>query len=108
LDRISPLNLTDPNGPDFRPSGCRTVHDIIRFAHEKAMREMFGLAQKGKSSANAVRLTANLPLLLNVNDLGGGLRSGLTTYDAYPDDLDPFPQALWRGFSHPGITWKGH
>jgi len=23
------------NGPNFRPSGCRTVHDIIRFAHEK-------------------------------------------------------------------------
>ena len=52
LDRLAPLNLTDPKAPDFAPSGCRTVHDIIRFAHEKAMQEMFGLAQKGKTGAN--------------------------------------------------------
>ena len=109
LDRISPLNLTDPKAADFRPSGCRTVHDIIRFAHEKAMQEMFGLAEKGKSGANAIRLTANLPLLLYLIDLGGGLRSGLTTCDTVtPDDLESLPmKALWRGFSHPGITWKG-
>ena len=110
LDRISPLNLSDPKGPDFRPSGCRTVHDIIRFAHEKAMQEMFGLAEKGKSSANTVRLIANLPLMLYLIDLGGGLRSGLTTCDTVtPDDLESLPmKALWRGFSHPGITWKGN
>ena len=109
LDQISPLNLTDPKAPNFRASGCRTVHDIIRFAHEKAMREMFGLAQRGKSSANAVRLTANLPLFLYLIDLGGGLRSGLTTCDTVtPDDLESLPmKALWRGFSHPGISWKG-
>ncbi|MFP3929240.1 MAG: PEP/pyruvate-binding domain-containing protein, partial [Desulfobacteraceae bacterium] len=41
LDRISPLNLTDPKAPEFAPSGCRTLHDLIRFAHEKAMEEMF-------------------------------------------------------------------
>jgi pyruvate,water dikinase len=110
LDRISPLNLTDPKALNFRPSGCRTIHDIIRLSHEKAMREMFGLAEKGKSSANAIRLTANLPMLLYLIDLGGGLRSGLTICDTVtPDDLESLPmQALWRGFSHPGITWKGN
>ncbi len=109
LDSISPLNLTDPKAPDFRPSGCRTVHDIIRFAHEKAMQEMFGLSQIGKSVINTVKLTANIPLMLYLVDLGGGLRTGLTTCDIVtPDDLESIPmQALWRGFSHPGITWKG-
>ena len=109
LDRISPLNLTDPKAANFRPSGCRTIHDIIRLSHEKAMQEMFGLAEKGRSGANAIRLTSNLPLLLYLIDLGGGLRSGLTTCDTVnPDDLESLPmKALWRGFSHPGITWKG-
>jgi pyruvate, water dikinase len=109
LDRLAPLNLTDPRAPNFNPTGCQTVHDIIRYAHEKAMQEMFGLAQKGKTGSNAVRLTANLPLLLYLIDLGGGLRAGLTTCDTVsPDDLESLPmKALWRGFSHPGITWKG-
>ena len=48
-------------------------------------------------------------MVLYLIDLGGGLRSGLTTCDtATPDDLESLPmKALWRGFSHPGITWKG-
>ena len=37
LDSVSPLHLTDPEVPSFSPEGCRTVHDIIRFAHEKVV-----------------------------------------------------------------------
>ena len=38
LDKISPLNLTDPKDPAFSPEGCRTIHDAIRFSHERVMR----------------------------------------------------------------------
>jgi pyruvate,water dikinase len=109
LDRISPLNLTDPKALDFQPSGCQTVHDIVRFAHEKAMLEMFGLSKVGPGRVTAVQLTANIPLVLYLVDLGGGLKAGLTTCDVVtPDHLESIPmKALWRGFSHPGITWKG-
>ncbi len=109
LDRISPLNLTDPQAADFNPEGCRTVHDIIRYAHEKAMQEMFGLTKLGPQGINVVQMRSNIPLVLHLIDLGGGLRAGLTTCDTVtPDDVESIPmKALWRGFSHPGITWKG-
>jgi pyruvate,water dikinase len=109
LDNISPLNLTDPKHPSFSPQGCRTFHDIIRFAHENAMKEMFGLSGQDKKDATAVKLTANFPLSLYCIDLGGGLKPGLTTCEtitAY--DIESVPmKAMWRGFAHPGISWSG-
>ncbi|MCU0586050.1 MAG: PEP-utilizing enzyme, partial [Desulfobacterales bacterium] len=44
LKRIAPLNLTDPGKENFTPEGCRTLHDVIRFAHEMSMREMFRIS----------------------------------------------------------------
>ena len=108
LDKVAPLNLTDPQEPSFSPRGCRTFHDIIRYAHEMVMQEMFGLSE-GADRATSVRLTTDIPLVLHLIDLGGGLRTGLTTCDTItPDHLESLPmKALWRGFCHPGITWQG-
>jgi pyruvate,water dikinase len=109
LDKLSPLNLTDPQAPDFAPAGCRTLHDVIRFAHERAMREMFGLSEAGPGESVAARLTTNIPFSLYFIDLGGGLTQGLTTCDQVtPENLESVPmKALWRGLSHPGINWTG-
>ncbi len=109
LDNISPLNLTDPKLPSFSPEGCRTLHDIIRFAHENAMKEMFGLSGQDKKDVTAVRLTANFPLSLYCIDLGEGLKRGLTTCDTItPFQIESVPmKAIWSGFAHPGITWSG-
>ncbi len=109
LDKIAPLHLIDPAAPSFSPAGCSTLHDIIRYSHETSMREMFQLAEKGKGGATAARLTANIPLSLYCIDLGGGLRAMLTTCDTItPDHIESLPmRAIWRGFSHPGITWSG-
>ena len=109
LDRISPLNLTDPKDSSFSPEGCRTIHDIIRFSHENAMKEMFGLSGHTAGDVTAVRLTANIPLVLYCIDLGEGLKWGLTTCDTVtPDHIESIPmKALWSGLAHPGITWSG-
>ena len=109
LDKLSPLNLTDPQAPGFAPSGCRTLHDVIRFAHERAMQEMFGLSGVGQEENVSARLTTNIPFSLYLIDLGGGLSQGLTTCDQVtPENLESVPmQALWRGLSHPGINWTG-
>jgi len=109
MDRISPLNLTDPQAPEFTPSGCRTLHDLIRFAHEKVMEEMFNLSKHAVESVVSRKMSANIPLALHFIDLGGGLAPELTTCDAIlPEHIRSKPMvALWRGLTHPGITWSG-
>ncbi|MFO7560606.1 MAG: PEP/pyruvate-binding domain-containing protein [Desulfobacterales bacterium] len=109
LDRISPLNLTDPKAPEFTPDGCRTLHDLIRFTHEKIMVEMFNLSRLADASVVSRKMSANIPLALYFIDLGGGLAPGLTTCDEIlPEHIRSRPMAaLWRGFTHPGITWSG-
>jgi pyruvate,water dikinase len=109
LDLISPLNLTDPTQPSFVPEGCQTLHDITRFTHEMAVKEMFGLVDTTGKNPLAVRLKTNIPLVLYLMDLGGGLKDGLSTCeDITPDDIESLPmKAIWKGFTHPGITWSG-
>ncbi|OQX05403.1 MAG: hypothetical protein BWK76_27560 [Desulfobulbaceae bacterium A2] len=110
LDHIAPLHLTDPASPAFMPEGCRSIHDLIRFVHEVSMREMFGLhGGADDETAPAVRVKAMLPLALYCVDLGGGLRHHLTTCDQVtPADFRSLPMlALWRGFTHPGVSWEG-
>jgi pyruvate,water dikinase len=109
LDKVAPLNLTDPQDPSFAPSGCQTIHDIIRFAHEKVVKEMFGLSEDAAEGVISAQMTTGIPLVLHLVDLGGGLRAGLTTCDEITaDHLESLPmKAIWKGFSHPGITWKG-
>ncbi len=109
LDLLSPLHLTDPNDPSFRPENCASIHDIIRFAHEQAVGEMFSLSTEAEDEAVTVRLTTHIPLVLNLIDLGGGLKPGLSTCDTVTADhfISSPIQALWRGFTHPGINWSG-
>ncbi|MBI4849600.1 MAG: pyruvate, phosphate dikinase [Nitrospirae bacterium] len=108
LDSISPLTLTDPSAPSFIPEACRTIHDIIRYAHEGAMKAMFGITDEAEE-VRSIKLTAKVPLDLRLIDLGGGLRAGLTTcHEVTPEQIESFPMnAIWKGFTHPGIKWEG-
>ncbi|WP_321493778.1 PEP/pyruvate-binding domain-containing protein [uncultured Desulfobacter sp.] len=107
LDRITPLNLTGPDSPQFTQEECRTVHDIIRYCHDMSVREMFRFGKSAGHPRGALRLRATLPLQLYALDLGNGLRWGLTTCDdinVHDVTSAPF-RALWRGISHPGVNW---
>ncbi|MEW5909400.1 MAG: PEP/pyruvate-binding domain-containing protein [Thermodesulfobacteriota bacterium] len=74
-EMIVPLTLTDPKTPEFTPQGCRTIHDIMRFLHENAYREMFQISDLATDSGRiSVKLEEpNIPLDLYIIDLGGGL-----------------------------------
>ncbi|MFO7727007.1 MAG: PEP/pyruvate-binding domain-containing protein [Desulfonatronovibrio sp.] len=108
LEKISPLNLTDPDSEEFVPENCSTVHDVIRFLHERIMTEMFNPSGDDNGGEYGV-LKGGLPIDLRVMDLGRGLAQGLTTCDTLkPEHIRSVPmEALWRGLSHPGITWSG-
>ena len=117
LKRIAPLNLTDPQKENFSPAGCKTLHDVIRFAHEMSMREMFRITdQVAPDDCLAVPLRVYLPMKILVVDLGNGLRKGWTGRHAELEDVTSIPfKALLIGMKHeevdwsrdPGVSWSG-
>ncbi|MFZ5447919.1 MAG: PEP/pyruvate-binding domain-containing protein [Thermodesulfobacteriota bacterium] len=108
LQFVTRLNLLDPESPDFQAKNCRTLHDITRFSHEKAMDAMFiPDMEKALESGGVRRLKTDLPLNLFILDLGGGLK--VTGQEQVTEDdviSRPF-RALLRGFHHPQVTWAG-
>ena len=103
-DLVIPLYLTDPASGDFRPDSCRTVHDLMRFAHEVCYKEMFRISDMlSNKSVSAVRLQAALPVDLHVIDLGGGLHGsdGFVTRDGVLSE--PFA-ALLDGMLDPAVA----
>jgi pyruvate,water dikinase len=113
LERINelvvPLHLLDPASSSFSPQQCTSMHDLIRYAHEKAMAEMFSLVGPGGRELSGARTVhSELPLTLSLIDLGGGLTTaaGKTRRQITPDRFaSPLLIACWQGLTHPGITW---
>ena len=73
LRYISPLNLIDPLKDNFSPGGCKTIHDIIRFIHEKSIAEIIEAGQGTDINGSAVKLELPIPADIIVIDIGGGL-----------------------------------
>ncbi len=103
------LHLLDPSGFNFRPSGCKSAHDVLRFCHEKAIEAMFALNDDeiDQGLQCAKKLLSPAPVNLHVLDLGGGLAPADPAADEVrPEEIVSRPfQALWRGVMHPGVTW---
>ncbi len=103
---VSPLRLTDPASPDFRPEGCRSLHDIIRFVHEKAVSTMFDISGKG-GGKGAKRLDSHLPISVFIVDVGGGVDNvGRDKASITPENISSIPlKWVWRGLTHPSVKW---
>jgi pyruvate,water dikinase len=107
---ISPLKLFDPQADSFTPEGVRSMHDIIRFCHEKAVQEMFQISKRRiRKIGSAKKLNSEIPMLVQVLDVGGGLKKDLADEKTVRfDDILSVPmKAVMDGLSHPGIRW-GH
>jgi pyruvate,water dikinase len=76
LRHISPLNLIEPLHDKFQPEECKTMHDILRFIHEKSIMELVDCARHTKASLRgyaAVALDLPIPASIVLIDMGGGL-----------------------------------
>jgi pyruvate,water dikinase len=106
LARIAPLHLIDPQDPNFTPEGCRSVHDVIRFIHEKAVEELMDLPRfvKRFKGVRIFTLVSDIPLGLKVLDLGGGIAPEAVGTRLLPEHIRSLPmRALWAGLSGPGV-----
>ena len=107
LKHITPLNLLDPRGENFRAENCATYHDMTRFAHEKAMSELFQISARDPEEYGTRRLSSALPLEIHIIDLGGGLApEAKELASVKPEHLRSRPfAAYWRGVE--AVGWKG-
>jgi len=104
LPYVAPLNLTDPESPEFAPEHCRSLHDITRFCHEKAVFEMFAGADH--PTANARKLRGETPLQYWLVDIGGGTaESGEEGFISLDDVRSRVMLALWHGMV--AVPWEG-
>lgn len=106
---IMPLHLVDPHAAVFAPENCTSLHDIMRFAHEKSYSEMFLLSDimsEGSMGA-ASHLICPIPLDLYIIDLGGGLRNP-EARSVHPEDVlsEPFRHVL-DGIRNPAVQARG-
>jgi pyruvate,water dikinase len=108
IDFISPLKLIDPASDIFKPDGCRSMHDIIRFCHEKAVQEMFHMGgRRIRKIRGSKTLNFDIPMVIYVLDVGGGLSE--KTRNQTSVDIDEIKSApliaVLKGLSHPNIQW---
>ncbi len=107
--QIIPLNLTNPDSSEFIPERCRTLHDVTRFSHEYAMREMFSLYESARyEDSHAYPFKFSVPLDIYIIDLGNGLKDMKEKKQVTPDDIISKPfLSLIKGMTAPGIKWAG-
>jgi pyruvate,water dikinase len=101
VQQVVPLNLINPRDEAaFTPENCRTLHDVVRYAHEFSMREMFQLATREVEAGGEVAdLESDLPFKVRILDLGGGLKKGWGR-KVRPSQVVSLPfQAFWLGLT---------
>ncbi len=111
---IAPLHLVNPLEEEFAPEKCRSIHDLIRFMHEKAVQALVAGATRQANSltsrllgrAGALHdLALPIPIRLLLLDIGGAVASG-SGREVHPTELKSQPlQAILAGLLAPGF-WR--
>lgn len=104
------LNLTNPESPDFKPANCRTLHDVMRYCHERAVNVMFEFGTHDDYIEAASRqLICDVPKqfwILNLDD--GFSPEGQERKDRciLLEHIVSYPmQMLWEGMQ--AVPWEG-
>ncbi|MFO8090687.1 MAG: PEP/pyruvate-binding domain-containing protein [Desulfatiglandaceae bacterium] len=111
LERISrhilPLTLRDPDAPDFRAENCKTLHDLARYCHENAVREMFRFSSTHPFPHHAAKqMLCEIPMQWWVLNLDDGFVREIDSPGVHFEDIVSIPmRALWEGITI--IPWEG-
>jgi pyruvate,water dikinase len=104
---ILPLNLLDPADPSFRARNCRTLHDITRYSHEKAVWEMFRFGTEHDfPQAAAKQLVCDVRKQFWVVNLDDGFNTEVLEPFVRVEQIASIPMlALWKGMNV--VPWEG-
>lgn len=108
MPHVARLTLVDPASSDFAPANCRSLHDIVRFCHEMAVREMFSLVgHDGRGLSGARKVRGDIPVVMYVLNLDDGLfPSAIGKREITPDDFRSLPLwAVWFGLASNPAVW---
>jgi pyruvate,water dikinase len=108
LEKVAPLTLTEPDSPSFDPEHCKTLHDIARYVHQKAMMEMFNSERFSPEERRAShRLLWRVPIEVMLLDLEEGLAPNAGK-NVTVDEIRSAPLlALIEGMTDPRLRWAG-
>ncbi|CCO25118.1 PEP/pyruvate-binding domain-containing protein [Maridesulfovibrio hydrothermalis] len=109
LTYIANLNISPQNTEMFLPEKSRSMYDLVRFANEKGVEEMFSLvSKKGLGLDGAKHMKARQPISLDILNLADGLfTTAAGKLDISPDDIKSAPMwALWFGLGAERPGWN--
>lgn len=105
---ILPLNLTDPSSAAFSPAHCKTVHDVMRYCHEKSYQEMFAISDSAfQAGSVAMKFKAPLPIDLYIIDLDKGTSAAAGASSVTPEEILSVPlKAMLKGMLLPEVMFR--
>jgi pyruvate,water dikinase len=102
IAQITHLSLIHPGEEGFFIENCSTMHDILRYIHQKSMEEMFSTLTKTSHKDHiGLRLKTKIPLLINIIYLDKDFMGNKRWLPE--DEIDSLPmKALWGGILQEG------